>query len=570
MRVWILRSLPLLLWLGYAATFARLHEAIGELGALHTVLTLLLVGATSWMWGLWLGPLVGAGAWIGHHAFHHFMEERIWALPSLLNTDLLFEQVAFVAFGAVFGYLPFLRRQLLQHRAVSVRAQFDALTGLLNRTALERRLEGIVANAKETGSSFALLFVDLDRFKFVNDTFGHKVGDELLKEVATILRTSVRENDLVARLGGDEFLVALLGLNNPAVAENIARKLVKTLSTPMEIMGKVVSVSASIGIATYPKDGEDVESLTKNADSAMYQVKEAGKNSFNFSTQEMQMRQSRRLEIEQELRWALEQNQLQLLYQPQIALKSNTLVGFEALLRWHHPEMGTVSPEEFIPIAEDAGLILPIGHWLLREACHQAVSWNRLGLRPVKMAVNVSTLQFQQPDFLNMVGQALKDTGLPPEQLEIEITETVLMKEYDLARLSLKKLARAGINTALDDFGTGYSSLAYLQRLPISTLKIDRSFVSGLTLSPTGYIGSTVPIVEAICALALKLGKTVVAEGVETEAQRTFLANIGCSHAQGYLFSKPVQPYEAEQMLASLKPPTLVSDPESERLLMRD
>ncbi|MHC4832128.1 MAG: putative bifunctional diguanylate cyclase/phosphodiesterase, partial [Planctomycetota bacterium] len=441
---------------------------------------------------------------------------------------------------------------------------------LLNRTALERQLEGIVANAKESGSTFALLFVDLDRFKFVNDTFGHKVGDELLKEVASILRTSLRENDLVARLGGDEFIVALLGLNNPAVAETIARKLVKTLSTPLEIMGKVVSVSASIGIATYPKDGEDVESLTKNADSAMYQVKEAGKNSFNFSTSEMQMRQSRRLEIEQELRWALEQNQLQLLYQPQIALKTNTLVGFEALLRWHHPEMGQVSPEEFIPIAEDAGLILPIGQWLLREACHQAVSWNRLGLRPVRMAVNVSTLQFQQPDFLNMVGQALKDTGMPPEQLEIEITETVLMKEYDLARLSLKKLARVGINTALDDFGTGYSSLAYLQRLPISTLKIDRSFVSGLALSPSGYVGSTVPIVEAICALAIKLGKTVVAEGVETEAQKTFLTKIGCAHAQGYLFSKPVQPYEAEQMLASIKPPTLTADPESERLLMRD
>jgi diguanylate cyclase (GGDEF)-like protein len=560
----------LVLWLAYGLSFTRVHGAIGGQGALHTLLTLFLVGTTAWLWGLWLGPFIGAAAWIGHHAYHAYLIDGVWALPPLLTSDLLFEQVTFVAFGAVFGYLPFLRQQLLAHREVSVQAQYDALTGLLNRTALERQLEGIVANAKESGSTFALLFVDLDRFKFVNDTFGHKVGDELLKEVASILRTSVRENDLVARLGGDEFIVALLGLNNPAVAETIARKLVKTLSTPLEIMGKVVSVSASIGIATYPKDGEDVESLTKNADSAMYQVKEAGKNSFNFSTSEMQMRQSRRLEIEQELRWALEQNQLQLLYQPQIALKTNTLVGFEALLRWHHPEMGQVSPEEFIPIAEDAGLILPIGQWLLREACHQAVSWNRLGLRPVRMAVNVSTLQFQQPDFLNMVGQALKDTGMPPEQLEIEITETVLMKEYDLARLSLKKLARVGINTALDDFGTGYSSLAYLQRLPISTLKIDRSFVSGLALSPSGYVGSTVPIVEAICALAIKLGKTVVAEGVETEAQKTFLTKIGCAHAQGYLFSKPVQPYEAEQMLASIKPPTLTADPESERLLMRD
>ena len=570
MRIWMRWLPPIVLWIAYGVAFSRLHGALGTAGAAHILLTLILVGVSAWLWGGWSGPIVAAVAWIGHHMVVGYLSNGVWALPLLSDSALLFEQFSFVAFGGVLGYLPRLRRQLRTHHRASMLAQYDHLTGLLNRTALERRLNGVVVAAQETGSSFALLFVDLDRFKTVNDTFGHEVGDELLKEVAKILSSNVREDDLVARLGGDEFIIALLGLTNPYISEHIARKLVKTLATPFEIMGRVVTVSASIGIATYPEDGSDAESLTKNADRAMYQVKEEGKNSFNFSTSEMQLQQSRRLEIEQALRRALENNDLRLLYQPQIALESNALVGFEALLRWEHPEMGQVSPEEFIPIAEEAGMIVPIGHWLLREACHQARVWNKLGLKPVKMAVNVSALQFQQPDFLAIVGRALKDSGLPPGQLEIEITESVLMKEYDLAHQSLKQLARAGIHTALDDFGTGYSSLSYLQRLPINSLKIDRSFVAGLTMSPSGYTGSTVPIVEAICAMALKLDKTVIAEGVETERQRSFLAGIGCTYAQGYLFSKPLAPFEAEQLLASLKPPITTVDPESEQLLLRD
>ncbi len=339
------------------------------------------------------------------------------------------------------------------------------------------------------------------------------MGDELLKEVAGALKENVRQNDIVARLGGDEFIMALQGMRDRSAASVIARKLVAILSSPFEIRGKVLHVSASIGIAMFSKDGEDVASLTKNADSAMYQVKEAGKNSFNFSNVEMRTKQSRQLQLERAMRWALQENELELRYQPQIELASNTLVGFETLMRWNNRELGFIPPDEFIPIVEDAGLIVPIGHWPLREACHQAVAWQRAGYRPVKISVNVSTLQFRQPEFLQTVAGAIDDSGLNPELLEIEITESVLMKDYERAGQTLKRLARIGVNAALDDFGTGYSSLAYLQKLPISTLKIDRSFVSALLVTPSGYAGSTVPIVEAICAMARKLGKTVIAEG---------------------------------------------------------
>src|SRR5690606_37458267 len=302
------------------------------------------------------------------------------------------------------------------------------------------------------GDGLALLFVDLDRFKFVNDTYGHETGDKLLREVGRILRENVRGQDLVGRVGGDEFTVALMGVKEERAAASVARSLVRELNAPIRIDGRDVQVSASIGIALCPRDGTSADVLLKSADAAMYEVKEGGKNSYYFSTVEVRTRLSRRLELERQLRKALHENELEALFQPQVRLADNRLVGFEALLRWHSPELGIVSPAEFIPVAEEAGLISPIGHWLLRDVALQLRDWLRAGYTPVKLAVNVSTMQFHQKSFVDTVRGALDDSGIPPELIEIEVTESVLVRDYDLALRTLTRLERLGVPTALDDF----------------------------------------------------------------------------------------------------------------------
>jgi predicted signal transduction protein with EAL and GGDEF domain len=350
-------------------------------------------------------------------------------------------------------------------------------------------------------------------------------------------------------LGGDEFVVALGGVKDAAAAGVVAGKLCKRLATPFEIDGKSLNVSASVGIALFPRDGHDVATLTKSADTAMYAVKTGGKNSFTFTDHALRDRQARRLDLERQLRFALHDQELEVVYQPQFELASGRLVGFEALMRWDNRELGAVSPSEFIPIAEEAGMIVPLGHWLMREACHQARQWSAFGLPGLSMAINVSTLQFRQPGFLRQVDEAIRDAKVAPESIELEVTESVLIDEFELAVATLRRLDRMGVRTALDDFGTGYSSLAYLQRLPIRSLKIDRSFVAGLVLGPTGVGGSVVPIVDAITAMGRTLGKTVVAEGVETEAQARYLQRIGVQRAQGYHFAKPMSAAQAERLL---------------------
>src|SRR5690606_17976700 len=470
-------------------------------------------------------------------------------------------------------------------------AQVDPLTGALTRGAFEERLTAAIEKATaDPEDGLALLFVDLDRFKFVNDTYGHETGDKLLREVGRVLRDSVRGLDLVGRVGGDEFTVALLGVKEERAAATVARSLVRELNAPIRIDGRDLQVSASIGIAIAPRDGNTPEGLLKSADAAMYEVKEGGKNSFYFSTVEVRTRLSRRLELERQLRQALHENEFEVVYQPQVRLADNRLTGFEALLRWHSSELGIVSPGEFIPVAEEAGLITAIGHWLIRDVAMQLRDWLRQGYEPVKLALNVSTMQFHQKSFIDTVKGALNDTGIPTELLEIEVTESVLVRDYDLALRTLLRLERLGVPTALDDFGTGYSSLAYLQRLPIKTLKIDRSFVQGLApqvvdqavsvtnpkravttdaglrrhtgmhagawteIAANLYDGgnvpaSTFPIVEAICAMAHKLGKHVVAEGIETAYQRDFLRRLGVDYAQGYFFARPMPASEAEKVL---------------------
>jgi diguanylate cyclase (GGDEF)-like protein len=549
MPTWPRVALTVAAWCVAAALHAPLGERTGSAPALASLLAL---GATAWLWGGLVGLVVGAA--IG--ALRAGLLADLGSLESLvlrLGAGAFLDPLTFGALGFALGSVGRLRGQMRVHRDASDRASYDALTGLLTRTTFEVRLAAWMRAAPgAAGATFAVLFVDLDRFKVVNDTYGHGVGDQLLRHIARTLLDTVRGEDLVARVGGDEFVIALRALRDHDTAAAIASKLVARLAVPVDIDGRGISVSASIGIAVYPRDGADVAALTKSADYAMYRAKSAGKNAFNFSTQEMRADQSRRLELERALRFALHDNELALAYQPQVELATGRFVGFEALLRWRSRQLGVVSPSEFVPIAEEAGLIVTIGHWLHREVCFQLRAWSAFGGPDLKVAVNVSALQFRQPEFLEQLARAIADARIEPRMLEIEITESVLIDQLDLAAATLRRLERIGVSSALDDFGTGYSSLLYLQRLPIGTLKIDRSFVAGLALSATGRTGTVVPIIEAVTALGRTLGKSIVAEGVETEAQARYLRKLGVDRAQGYLFGMPLSPTRAEALLRAI------------------
>ena len=453
------------------------------------------------------------------------------------------------------GWIGRLERSLGAQRAASLRAQYDPLTGLLNRTAFEGKVNEAMAVAEARGDVLALLFVDLDRFKVVNDTYGHEVGDALLRRIAALLRAHVRQADLVGRLGGDEFTIALSGLREAESAEAIAYKLLEVLDAPHEVSGRHVEVGASIGIAVYPRDGGDVAALLKNADHAMYQVKEAGRHGVGFTSVESRVRKDRKLELERQLRAALHDDEFELHYQPKFGLRDGLPTGAELLLRWRNAQLGLVSPSEFVPMAEETGLILPLGRWILRQACFQLAEWDAAGLPQVSLAVNVSTLQFSQTDFVKAVEDALRDSRVDPQRLELEITETVLMKDYAASLRTLKRLAKLGVRIALDDFGTGYSSLAYLQNLPIHTLKIDRSFVAGLKLRGGGPAGGTAPIVETIITLGHKLDLEIVAEGIETREQMHWLRDAGCHSGQGFLFCKPQPAQRIERLLSRIGRP---------------
>jgi diguanylate cyclase (GGDEF)-like protein len=545
MSPWMRIALTACTALGVVVGHVVLGTGGGAVAVFAALFVVAIIGVT---WGAAAGLVLGVAFGAGIDA-DGMLRTGIpsGGLVDLLRGGAVVSPLVFGTLGFTIGHVARLHQQVRSLRHASARAQYDALTGLYNRQAFERRLEEWTADTG--GGIFALLFVDLDRFKYVNDTFGHGVGDKLLRLVAKALRDGVRDGDLVARLGGDEFVLALRGLRDRDAAASVADKLVRRLASPFVVQGRALTVSASIGIALYPRDGDDVASLTKSADAAMYIVKARGKNSYGFSSVEMRTQRSRRLAIERGLRSAQENDELELVYQPQVDLADGRLVGFEALLRWHSRELGLVSPTEFIPIAEEAGMIVPIGRWLLHEACSRVRAWHGAGHTDTKVSVNVSAVQFRQPEFLAHVKEALEASGIDPRLLEIEITESVLIEELKVAAHTLRRLDRMGVRTALDDFGTGYSSLAYLQRLPIGALKIDRSFVSSLSMTPTGQVGSAVPIIEAIAAMGKNLGKIVVAEGVETEAQASYLARIGVDRAQGYLYSKPLSATRAAKLL---------------------
>ncbi len=438
-------------------------------------------------------------------------------------------------------------------------AYHDQLTQLPNRELFKERVMQAISRARREGQNLALLFVDLDRFKNVNDTLGHKLGDRLLELVAERLQAIVRDSDLIAqgvfreegqiaRLGGDEFTVVLPAVRSRADAARVADRIVEVLSRPYTLDSREIVVTASVGIACYPEDGRDVDALIKNADAAMYDVKDSGRNGFRYYLPEMTQRSETRLRLENDLRKALKNHEFELHYQPQIDLNDNTMVGVEALVRWRHPERGLISPGEFIPVAEDSGLIVPLGQWVLEEACRQNREWQDDGLRPVRMSVNVAAQQFQHDDFLATVRRVLAESRLGAEFLELEVTENALINTGSDVMFKLKQIRNLGISLAVDDFGTGFSSLSFIKQFPLNTLKVDRSFVTDIGQQKDEAI------VKIIIHLAHELNLLVISEGVETERQLEFLRRQGSNMVQGFLFSRPLVPAELRRLLLQSRP----------------
>jgi len=441
-------------------------------------------------------------------------------------------------------------------------AHFDSLTGLANRNVFRERVEAAMERAKQRDHIGAVLFLDLDNFKRINDTYGHSIGDQLLQEVARRLTTTVRSSDsicdthlrpatdsnMIARLGGDEFTVLLPNIRHRKDAENVARRILDSMEFCIHLSGHEFVVTPSIGIAIFPDHGEDVESLLKNCDAAMYCVKHTGKNGYALFVNSMNVVVKRRLEMENYLRRAMDDNELSINYQPQVDIQTGRIIGVEALLRWNSAELGMVSPVEFIPVAEETGLISPIGEWVLREACRQVKKWRDDGLPEIRVAVNLSVRQFAKQSIDKLVSQVLLETGLPVHCLELEITENMLMDDVEGAVETLHKLKALGVYLAIDDFGTGYSSLSYLKRFPIDKLKVDRSFITNVTTDP-----SDASVTQAIIAMAHSLGLTVTAEGVEEASQLAFLRQNDCEEVQGYYFSKPLTEKDMAHLLQSSK-----------------
>ncbi|HEY2324251.1 MAG TPA: EAL domain-containing protein [Thermoanaerobaculia bacterium] len=418
---------------------------------------------------------------------------------------------------------------------IEFHAYHDVLTHLPNRRLFTDRLALGINRARRNGRSLAVMFIDLDHFKSVNDTLGHTAGDELLLEMSARLRECIREDDTVARLGGDEFTIILSDLRHPEDAAHVAQKILETVQQPMTISGMPIELSASIGIALYPVDGFDVETLLRNADSAMYRAKESGRNNYQLCTEEMKTRALERLSLETRLRRAMQLNQLILHYQPQVNLATGRVIGVEALVRWQDPERGLIEPLAFIPMAEESRLIFPIGEWVLHNACVQAREWRDCGLPPLRVGVNLSARQFQQYELAQLVRRTLADARIDPSVLELEITESTAMQNAELSVEVLRSLNEIGVAISIDDFGTGYSSLNYLKQFPINAVKVDRTFVGGVTTSE-----SDGAIVSAVIAIARTLRLRVVAEGVETEDQFAFLQRRQCDEAQGFYFSRPL------------------------------
>ena len=439
-----------------------------------------------------------------------------------------------VLIGAMLATFPIIH----ETHVTSLRARFennDALTGLPNRAMFNERLTQALARAERYRRQLAVLFIDLDRFKIINDTLGHAAGDVLLTQLAAQLRRCLRETDTIGRQGGDEFVVLIEDVSDPQYTSSVAKKILETVSQPYILSGQTVYVTASIGISLYPDDGSDQQTLLKNADIAMYRAKEQGKNRLRFYSAQMNQYTVERLALETSLRGAIERQEFIVHYAPKIDMRSRQITGAEALIRWIHPELGMVAPGRFLPLAEETGLIGPIGEWTLRTACFEAASWIKQGAAPISVAVNLSARQLSREDFAQSITSVLHESGLEPRYLELEITESAVMHNAEIAATALRQLKSLGVRVAIDDFGTGHSSLATLKRFPIDSVKIDHSFIFDL---PDDQ--DDVAITRAVIAMAHSLGLKVIAEGVETKEQSDFLRAHDCDEMQGYFFSPPI------------------------------
>lgn len=485
---------------------------------------------------------LAAGHWAGELWTRTQSGERIlqWVKISAIHTE---ESATPSLYAIVFA--PLSHQPQIQERLQRL-AYFDHLTGLPNRELFQDRLTMALSRARRNDELVALLFLDLDRFKTINDTLGHRMGDLLLKQVAQRLGGLIRASDTVARLGGDEFTMILTGLHQSSDLQRVVAGVLEQFNQPFQLDGQELFVSTSIGVGLFPRDGEDNETLIKNADTAMYRAKELGRNTYHFYTPELSARFGQRLSLETDLRKALERGELLLHYQPKIDIATQHISGVEALLRWQHPSRGLIPPDQFIPIAEETGLILPIGDWVLRKGMEDASGWIKQSTRPFTLAVNLSPVQLRQPDLAQRVIQMMAETGFNPRHLELELTENLLMTNAKASMDILVQLTATGIRIAIDDFGTGYSSLNYLSRFPIDTLKIDKSFIQNLLGE-----SNNAEIVSTIIAMGHNLNMTVVAEGVETEAQLAYLRDTGCDEVQGFLFSRPVDAATLSRTLLS-------------------
>jgi len=423
-------------------------------------------------------------------------------------------------------------------------ATHDGLTGLPNRGMFNQLLQSAIATSRRHDRKFAMLYLDLDRFKIINDTLGHADGDTLLVEMSRRFKETVRESDVVARLGGDEFVVLLHEVDDEKQVAAVARKLLSAAIKPLNLRGHECRVTASIGVAIFPADGEDEQTLTKNADMAMYLAKNEGKNDVRFYTKQMKGPSTERLMLEISMQRAIERQELVIHYQPKRDLRDGCITGVEALLRWQHPDLGLLAPNQFIPLAEETGLIIPIGKWVLREACRQNMAWQKQGLPPMSMAVNLSPRQFTDEGLLSTIDQVLAETGMAPHLLQLEITESMVMQDIERSIAVLNAIKSRGVQLAVDDFGTGYSSMALIKRFPVDTLKIDRSFVRDLPQDSEDKA-----IADAIIGLGRALGLKIIAEGVETNEQETFLRDHSCDEMQGFLFSRAVEPEQIVDLL---------------------
>ncbi len=458
----------------------------------------------------------------------------------------------------IFGTIQDISEQRRAEESIRQLAYYDSITGLPNRDLFKEHLSMALHHARRNKEKVAVMFLDLDKFKRVNDSLGHEAGDKLLKTISERLSDSVRSSDLaardvgeigasLARMGGDEFTVMLSGLHDIKHVELIARRILDRIAEPMMLSGNRVSVSSSIGIAIYPEDGENISSLLKNADAAMYEVKSQGRNGICFYDDALRKQSHHRVQLESELHEAIEQDQLILFYQPKVDAITCEVLGFEALIRWIHPERGMISPMDFIPVAEESGLILPMGKWVIRTACRQHQLWRKAGKPAVSISVNLSAHQFADAELLDVIQDILQETSMPAKYLEFEITETVLMQDADTALNILNAMKDMGLKVSIDDFGTGYSSISYLKHFPADVLKVDRAFVKDL---PDDQQDATITNAIILLAKALNLG--IVAEGVETKAQLDWLRDKGCDQIQGYLFSPPVPADKAESMLGTV------------------